>query len=198
MRRSKTTKPQNWGITPQEKLALRNGQLLSWQDTLRQFQKLSRRGQSIELRLLETGELQTDPPSEDTAEEFILINSANLYCRIRGVVRCATQDYVPIHAVLQGKHFLLSAHNGMYHFSSRKRPVSGLTRFAVAYRVNGKIYLIVADNRFRRHIISAVFEADQDVWNVACLTILGILRWDDPEKAELLSVWLDDSVEGGD
>lgn len=183
--------------SPQEKLAFANGQLLSWSDTLRQFEKLDRNGSSIELRLLEDGELQTDPPSEETAEDFVLIRGTNLYTRLAGSVRSSAVEFESIHAVLQGKRLLLSAHNGFYHFSSRKRPLSRLARFAVVYRAQGRIHIVIADDRIQPHVLSTDLVDDPCIWHIACLAILGLLRWDAPEQAELLSLWLADSRKGG-
>lgn len=181
-----------------ERSAYQQGTLLSWDDTLCQFRKMGSNGQSIELRLLENGELQTAPPIEDTAEDFVLIRGTNLYTRLAGAVRSSATEFGSVHVVLQRKRFLLSAHNGFYHFSSRKRPLSRLARFAVAYRSKGRVHIIIADDRVQPYVLSADLVDDPCIWHIACLAIVGLLRWDAPDKAKLLSVWLADSSEGCD
>lgn len=180
-----------------ERSACQQGTLLSWDDTLFQFSKMERRGSSLEVRLESGGNLIVNPPSEETAEDFVLIRGTNLYTRLAGSVRSSAVEFESIHAVLQGKRLLLSAHNGFYHFSSRKRPLSRLARFAVVYRAQGRIRIIIADDRIQPHVLSTDLVDDPCIWHIACLAILGLLRWDAPEKAELLSLWLADSRKGG-
>lgn len=196
MRTHKITHPRGFIPTPQEKLALRNGQLLSWPDTLRQFQKLDRKGPSVEMRLEPNGSLIIDPPSGIYADKFLLFWTGSLFCRLNGNTYCAVECFPSVHIVQQDAKILISGSGGYYFFGSAKHPLSQLCDLSMVFFHEGKIHIVVADGRVCSNVISVSLSNSRDAWAMAALSFLRLVDRHSREKSDLLATWVRE-MEGG-
>lgn len=184
-------KKETRNFSPREEQAFRRGQLLSWDDTLKQFARISNKGSALELRLDPDGELFIDPAEDGNAcQRYILFWNGGLFSQLGSKIRCSASNYPSVHIVQQERRILISGPGGLYHFGSKKRPLSKLVELALVFAHEGKIIVLVADSSINSKVVKVSVKETKDTWTLAALSFLQVVEIHSHEKALLAKNWL--------
>lgn len=191
MKNRKVLHRKGLSLTPREEQAFRRGRLLSWDDTLKQFARISRRGSALELRLDPGGELFVDPAGDgDACKCYMLFWNGGLFSRLGGKIRCSAPNYPSIHIVQQGRRILISGPGGLYYFGSKKRPLGKFMDLALVFAHEGKIFVLVADGSINSKVVKISAKDSRDAWTLAALSFLQVVEIHSLEKSRLAKNWL--------